>query len=162
LKKNLPLARSARLIVKELPDEVLVYDLETDKAYCLNQTAARVWMNCDGLKTVAQVRELMETETGSTVPEEMVWLALEQLEKSHLLDRSRAEPFHPVGKSRREVMRRIGMTAVALPLIISITAPLASAQGSPCRTINQTCSAAQRCCLPLHCDDNNGTFVCQN
>ena len=32
----LPVARQKDLIVRELSDEVLVYDLNTDKAHCLN------------------------------------------------------------------------------------------------------------------------------
>ena len=38
--KTLPLARRARIIVKKLRDEVLVYDLDRDKAHCLNRPAA--------------------------------------------------------------------------------------------------------------------------
>lgn len=37
-----PLARSEGLVIQEMPDEVLVYDLETNKAHCLNETAAFV------------------------------------------------------------------------------------------------------------------------
>ena len=40
---QLPRARTSELIVKELPDETLVYDLANDKAHCLNHTAALVW-----------------------------------------------------------------------------------------------------------------------
>jgi len=40
---QLPLARKDQLIVKEVDDEVLVYDLKTDQAHCLNKTAALVW-----------------------------------------------------------------------------------------------------------------------
>jgi len=80
VKQISPIARKKSLIIKELPTETLVYDLETDKAHCLNETAARVWKNCDGQQTVAQLRELTEQETNSPVPEEMVWLALDQLE----------------------------------------------------------------------------------
>jgi hypothetical protein len=104
---------------------------------------------------------LMEKETGSSVPNDVVWLALDQLEKFHLLDRSRAEQIHLAGRSRREVVRRIGIAAAALPVIISITAPTANAQAS-CRTLNQTCSAIRPCCPGLTCQSNNGTFVCQN
>ncbi len=43
-----PLARKADLVTKEVADEVLVYDLKSHKAHCLNQTAALVWKYCDG------------------------------------------------------------------------------------------------------------------
>jgi hypothetical protein len=53
--KTLPLARRARIIVKKLRDEVLVYDLDRDKAHCLNRAAAAVWQCCDGRTTPAQI-----------------------------------------------------------------------------------------------------------
>ena len=61
---QVPKARQEQLIVKELPDELLIYDLQSDKAHCLNETAALVWKNCDGHKTVEQLRELMEENAG--------------------------------------------------------------------------------------------------
>ena len=43
-----PLARKEGLVIQELPVEVLVYDLDRDKAHCLNETAAMVWRKCNG------------------------------------------------------------------------------------------------------------------
>src|SRR6266545_4517244 len=125
---GLPLSRQNSLIVKRLPDEVLVYDLERDKAHCLNKTAATIWENCDGKRTVAQLRELLENEINLTVPEEVVWLALDQLEKYRLLDQAPTQPIQLAGITRRELVRRIGIAAVTFPLIISIVAPSAQAQ----------------------------------
>ncbi|MDQ5844969.1 MAG: PqqD family protein, partial [Acidobacteriota bacterium] len=57
--KALPLARQSSLIVKELEDETLVYDQETDQAHCLNETAALVWKNCDGRNSVNEIARLL-------------------------------------------------------------------------------------------------------
>ena len=38
-----PRARTEGLVVTELPDELLVYDLERHRAHCLNPTAALVF-----------------------------------------------------------------------------------------------------------------------
>ncbi|MEK6283391.1 MAG: PqqD family protein [Acidobacteriota bacterium] len=130
MKQLLPVARSKNLIVKELPDETLIYDLDSDKAHCLNQTAALVWKNCDGRKTVAQLSEQMEGETNSKVPEEMVWLALAQLEESHLLESPLARPARLAGMNRRQLVRTIGIAALTLPVILSIVAPTAAQVGS--------------------------------
>ena len=46
MKDQHPSKRTGRLIVREIPGEVLVYDLVRDKALCLNQTAAAVWNLC--------------------------------------------------------------------------------------------------------------------
>ena len=123
MKQISPLARKKSLIIKELPTETLVYDLETDKAHCLNETAARVWKNCDGKQTVAQLCELMEKETNSPVPEEMVWLALDQLEQFRLLETPLNHPAHLSGMSRRQMIRLVGTAAIAVPVITSILAP---------------------------------------
>ena len=45
---RLPHARTDNLVIRELDDETLVYDMERDEAHCLNQTAALVWKQCDG------------------------------------------------------------------------------------------------------------------
>ncbi|MBC8032272.1 MAG: PqqD family peptide modification chaperone [Pyrinomonadaceae bacterium] len=66
---------------RELADETLIYDLATDQAYCLNLTAARVWKNCDGERTVAQLGELLKVDADAPVPDDIIWLALDQLEK---------------------------------------------------------------------------------
>ena len=129
-RNQVPKARKEQLIVKELPDELLIYDLQRDKAHCLNETAALVWKNCDGRKTVDQLRELMEENAGSPVPEEMVWLALDQLETFRLLDEAALKPVQFAGMSRRDMVRRVGIAAIALPVILSIVAPTAQAQAS--------------------------------
>ena len=127
---QVPKARHEQLIVKELPDELLIYDLKHDQAHCLNETAALVWKNCDGHKTVDQLRELMEDNAGSPVPEEMVWLALDQLETFRLLDKAMVKPAQFAGMNRRDMVRRVGFAAIALPVILSIVAPTAQAQAS--------------------------------
>ncbi len=43
-----PIARKKDVVVQELPDEVLIYDLKSNKAMCLNEISAFVWHNCDG------------------------------------------------------------------------------------------------------------------
>ncbi|HZH35571.1 MAG TPA: hypothetical protein VEX64_12070 [Pyrinomonadaceae bacterium] len=40
--KNIPKARENDLVVQELKDEVLIYDLKINKAYCLNETSAAI------------------------------------------------------------------------------------------------------------------------
>src|SRR5689334_6352987 len=100
-----PLARAERLVVRELAEEVLVYDLGTHKAVCLNSTAAAVWRLCDGRRTASDIRRALEKTSGGAVPEELVWLALEQLGRDKLLDARVARPTELAGLTRREMMR---------------------------------------------------------
>ena len=141
---QLPLARKDELIVKEVDDELLVYDKQTDEAHCLNNTAAQVWRNCDGEKSIADIQVSVENEVGKQVDEELVWLALDQLERSKLLDR--VPPTAPIlsGMNRRQLMRTIGLTAAAIPLVTSIVAPSAvsatSVCGAPCDPVTNQCT----------------------
>ena len=49
--QKMPQARRSGLIIQEVDSEILIYDQETDKAHCLNPTAAKVWNYCDGETT---------------------------------------------------------------------------------------------------------------
>ncbi|MFY9607512.1 MAG: PqqD family protein [Blastocatellia bacterium] len=122
------LARREDLVVQELPDEVLVYDLTQHKAHCLNQTAAFVWNHCDGQTTPAGIAALMEEEWRKPVSEDVVWLALKQLSKADLLQKRAVRQGETVNFSRRDVMRKLGLAAaVTLPMVTSIIAPTAAA-----------------------------------
>ncbi len=153
-----PKARKNKLIVKELPGEVLIYDENNHQAHCLNETAALVWKFCDGQTSIPKMTRMLEKEMSIAVPEQTVWLALKQLEGSHLLDMSGSQQAWIPQTSRRAVMRTIGIAAVALPLITSITNPTAAAAAS-CGAIGQSCTGAPQgtCCPGLFC---NGRF-CQ-
>jgi len=148
MNQNLPIARKDSLIVKELPDETLVYDTQRDKAHCLNSTAALVWKNCDGKKTVHQLRQLMEQDAGARVPEEMVWLALDQLKQFNLLETPVTQPPRFANMSRRQMIRVAGTAAIAAPVIFSIVAPRAAEAQSP--------GGPGACCTsPSNCQSNN-------
>jgi len=141
----LPLARAEALVIKELEDEVLVYDLERNKAHCLNRMAAAVWKHCDGKMAVADIARRLESELKTPVDIEVVRLALRQLDKFHLLQKRATMPYLQHGLSRRELVRRIGVAAVLLPTIISISAPTAKAQAS-CKPLGATCLTSTDCC----------------
>jgi len=71
-------------IVRQLSDEFIVYDKETNHAHCLNQIAADVWRLCDGKKTVAEITRSME-KAKPPVEEGLVWMTLRKLSKAGLL-----------------------------------------------------------------------------
>src|SRR5438093_99206 len=88
--KKLPRARKEGLLIQELPEEVLVFDLSTAKAHCLNHTAALVWRRCDGKTSIAEVTKLLQKEGGTHVDAGVVLLALDQLEKARLIEEGSA------------------------------------------------------------------------
>ena len=131
-KNNQPLARARRedLVVQEMPDEVLVYDLKSYRAHCLNETAAFVWNHCDGKTSAPELAALMEKHWSKPVDEGVVWLALKQLSRAELLEERVVPNGDAMRASRRAVLRKLGAVAAMTPLVISIVAPTASAGAS--------------------------------
>lgn len=149
----LPKARRKGIISKEVDGELLIYDLDRDKAHCLNPSAAAIWKLCDGRTTTDQISNSLLKDKGRAVDERIVWLALTELRRTHLLEEDdwiQPGPQTILGMSRREAVRRIGLgAAIALPVVISITAPTA-VQASSCVQEGGTC-AAPDCCAGLIC-----------
>ena len=141
----LPTARRARLVVRELAEEVLVYDEGAHRAHCLNRTAALVWKHCDGKTTVSGIAGRVGAELSAPVSDEVVWLALDQLAEFDLLAPRALRTKPPDLISRRRMLRRLGIAAtISLPLITSIVSPTAQAQSSPCSPSN--CNGTMTCC----------------
>lgn len=144
-----PIARKEKLVVQEMPDEVLVYDLESNKAHCLNQTAAFVWKNCDGSNSISDIAVDLERISGNKISDDLIWLAIDQLSERNLLEKEVKSEF--AGESRRTVLKKIGLASViALPIIASLTAPTAA--------LAVACSGVVASCLGCPdgtpCDDN--------
>ncbi len=149
----MPRARQDELVVEELQDETLVYDLKRHKARCLNRTAALVWQHCDGQTSVAEVAALLEEQLATPTDEAVVWMALDRLGRAHLLSEPVTLPADRAQYSRREVLRtlrRVAGISLLLPVIESIVAPRAAAQAS-CVT---SCVGIPNCtpCKPPGCN----------
>lgn len=151
---QLPRLRAHALVIHDLPDEVLIYDCERDQAHCLNQTAALVWRACDGRLAPDEIARKLTAELNGPISEDLVLLALAQLEKFHLLEpsKSHSPPYPSI--SRRQMVRTLGVAGgVALPLITSIVAPT-PAQAATCIPPNAPCSPSVFCCSPLGCNNS--------
>jgi coenzyme PQQ synthesis protein D (PqqD) len=144
-----PRARKDRLIVHELPDELLIYDLDRDRAHCLNETAAFVWQRCDGRNSTQEIAQALGKNANRQVDEKIVWLAIDQLARNHLLAVSPPRPFAIANMNRREVMRALGITAaVIIPVVASIVAPT-PAQAATCLPNGAACGSSAQCCSGL-------------
>src|SRR6266511_2837603 len=107
-KSGYPKARRDGLVLRELPEELLVYNTETHDAHCLNTTAAFVWKQCDGTTGVPEVADRVRAEFGAEIDEEVVWVALEDLWKRQLLEGEPA-PAREGTMSRSQALRRAGI-----------------------------------------------------
>jgi len=145
-----PLARAEELVVQELPDEVLVYDLKQHKAHCLNQTAAFVWNHCDGRSTPDQIAKLMEQEWHSPISEDAVWFTLNKLSNADLLHQKITLPQAKAGISRRSAIRRLGLGALMIPAVMTIVSPTAMAGASippACQNCIKAITSASQCVI---------------
>lgn len=154
---RLPRARTENLVIRELEDETLVYDEERDEAHCLNLSAAMVWKLCDGKTMDQQAVRSLQRQLGESVDTGFVWLAVKQLQKFHLVDRSGTVP----SASRRELIVKYAPAALALPVIMSISAPT-PAQAASCVGGEQPCViGGTPCCSGSFCvETTNGSGVC--
>lgn len=144
----LPLARHEDLLVEELPEELLVYDLKSFRAHCLNRAAAIVWRACDGRTTVEEMARRVGEKLEIPQDDTVVRLALAQLRKARLMETPLARDEPRV--SRRDVLRRLGIAAALLPLVHTIVAPDAMAAS------NAISPAACSALLPPSC----GGLIC--
>jgi hypothetical protein len=157
VENQMPCARKERLVIQDLPDELLIYDLESHRAYCLNRTAALIWQSCDGRRTVDEMAQVLEKKIAYPVDESLIWFALERLGRYQLLEERVELPVLKEGMTRRELARKLGFaTAALVPLITSIVAPTA-AQTATCGALGSSCLTNARCCSKLCI---NGTCVC--
>jgi hypothetical protein len=131
-----PLARTDELVVEELGDELLIYDLRTDAAHSLDAQAAAVWRACDGAASPAEIAATTGI-AGAGVDH-----ALRELAERDLVEA-------PAEHSRREALK-IGATAgaigVAIPVVRSIVAPTAAQAQSGCVPDGGSCQTSTDCC----------------
>lgn len=154
---QVPTARVAGLVVQEVPNEVLVYDVVRNKAHCLNQTAAMIWKSCDGRNSVSDIAKLVGSQTGQTVSDDLVWLAIDQFNESDLLEMEIETKF--AGRSRRDAIKKIGMAAmIGLPIVASLVAPRNAMAAVSCEcAVPGDCLAQTTCPSTVNC---NGSGLC--
>jgi hypothetical protein len=144
---DFPQARTDGMVVREMADELLVYDTARDRAHCLNRTAALTWQHCDGQTNTREIALKLSRELSTTVSEEIVLFALAQLQKEGLLVEPEQMPAAIWSRmSRREMVRTLGVAAaVAVPVVSSILAPNA-AQAATCLPTGSACTTGAQCC----------------
>jgi hypothetical protein len=153
-----PQTRRRGLLLRELPDELLVYDQERHRAHCLNRTAALIFRHADGSRTVDELELLL----GQGAARGVVGQTLAQLDEAGLLEATLEDEQQPAGIDRRDAVRRMGIAAaILLPAVVSIVAPtpaeaaatcVASCVGQPAGTSCDHCGAGTQCPSVFQCD----------
>ncbi len=172
-----PVASREGLLVRELGQELVVYDLERHEAHCLNRTAAFVFTHNDGRMTAGQIADRLQAELNVAADEDLVWLAIRQLDEAGLLGRTPPRP-ELESRSRRDAVRRIGLGAAALlPVVTSILVPTPAEaaatcipaascsggnSGQPCYRFSASSCGPTCSCAPGSCSSNCCDSVPQN
>lgn len=108
--------KSCDLVVKSLPDgSRIIVNSNNETVFAMNATAGAAWDACADPVTLAGVTEKMQRSFDSNVTQELAEAAVLQLEEKKLVTISGVAPK----TSRREVLA--GLSAVALPLVVSLT-----------------------------------------
>jgi hypothetical protein len=121
-----PHARQEELLLTEVGDELVVYDLERHRVHQLNRTAALVWRGCNGHRSVADLTKLLQRKLDPAADEALVWKPLERLAKARLLREPSARPASSARLTRRQALRKLSRSAALVflaPVVTSITAP---------------------------------------
>ena len=121
---------SEDLILEELRDELMIYDSRRNQAFCLNQTAAFVWKHSDGNTPVAEMADKLGQQLDAAVDEQVIWFALDQFSKDGLLAPSTILPGSVAGITRRMLLKKMGVGAIALPAVTSLFISPAKAHAS--------------------------------
>lgn len=156
MKRKYPQSRKDNLVVQETNGEVLIYDLNDNRAFCLNETSALVWNLCDGKSSISDISSSISKQLKTPANEGLIWLALEQLKKENLIVNEITTPAGYEGLSRREVIKKVGLgSMIALPIVSSLIAPTGAMSASvACAGVRQcpqgnpqctTCTTAMSC-----------------
>ena len=129
-----PLARKNDIFTENLPEEVILYDKTNNQAHCLKKTAAAVWENCDGTRSVEDLAQIVEQKLGTPIDRDVVLLALEELEKAGLLESGVDVIPNAALASRREAVGKIALAGTALVVTMVAAAPSAHASQGPKKT----------------------------
>lgn len=143
----IPAARTDSLVTTETAGEVLVYDQASHHIHHLNHASVLVWQRCTGDATVEEIA------ARAGLPVESVRMAVGMLAAADLLERD--VPGLPRGTrgSRRALLRRAGVAAgIAIPAVVSVSAPLAAQTNSP--------SSGWRKCSNFGCHEVSCSLAC--
>jgi hypothetical protein len=166
-----PRARRGGLVVRDLPEETVVYDRDSHQAHCLNRTAALVFRSADGRRTVGDLARLLAAETGARVDHDVVRATLDRLREASLLEAGADNPgpsvvapagTAPANGSRREMLRRVGLGTVALlPVVTSILVPTPAEAANTCIRFDACPSANLQPCYNVDATIECPTAKCQ-
>lgn len=131
-------ARTKNVVVRDVDDEIVVVDLDTDEAHLLSSRTSLVWNAADGRPVESLFTLFIDEEPA--VREQLVWEALGRLADARLL----ATPIQlpTAGLTRRALLQRLGVAVIAIPAITTIVMADPAAAAFTCAG---PCTAQSNC-----------------
>lgn len=143
---NKPKTRNENIVVQEMENEILIYDLKTNKAFCLNETSAMIYNLCDGKNSVAEINQALNKTLNQPISEDLIWLALDNFKKESLFEEGEQIEIKFKGLNRRQVIKKVGLASmVVLPIVSSIVAPTAAHAASGLAALFAACTTPTDC-----------------
>jgi Coenzyme PQQ synthesis protein D (PqqD) len=142
-----PKARNSDLLTEEIDGELLIFDVLSNRAHCLNRSAAAIWQHCDGSRSLGALATHLFPALERTEGEQLVRVGVERLRRRRLLEDSTVEPM--VDLSKRHMIKKMAMMAaaagIAAPIVSSVLAPT-PAYAVSCLPRGMVCSSGVNCC----------------
>jgi hypothetical protein len=148
-----PRSRRERVVAQPFGDDLLLYDLDSNRAHCLNAPAAFVWNACDGTQNERDLSVALSERFGLPQDSRVLLSTLQALDDAGLMltactKVTVAARHKPRAQSRRQALRALCAGALLVPSVLSITAPTA-AQLLSCAGFGQPALPGLPCCLGL-------------
>lgn len=149
-----PSARVDDLVITESGQDLLVFDSVSNELHHLDALSATVWRQLDGQATEQDILESTRESLGEHVTADSIDLAIVALGKANLLSGQVPTVMSDGASSRRRFLKRAGLAA-SVPVIASVTAPLAAhaATVSNCPAVDTECTTIGD---TICCDCGNG------
>ena len=124
-----PKVRRDELTIREVGQELVLYDARHQCAHRLNKAAAPILQASDGTRTVDQIALLLSQDLDIKERSELVWMTLQDLSQADLLTAAIIPPGNS-DRTRRNLLHKAAMIGLTLPVVESVIAQSAKAHAS--------------------------------
>src|SRR5271167_1121318 len=121
IKPENPIAKSENLLVEDVAGELLIYDTSTNRAHCLNESAAAIWRHCDGNRSIDSLANHLFPKLEASDARQLVGVGVERLRRRRLVEGT-ATGAPIVDMSKRQLLKKVAVLAAAA----GVMAPLVS------------------------------------
>ena len=149
-----PRTKDNGLVCTQVAQELVIYHEETETAHALSEQAVKVWLRCDGTKTVKEIIEALVAEEAFSEADalRLATSSVKQFFEAGLLDESNLPSrVH----DRRDFIELAGKVAM-FPVLTSVLVPKPAAAQSSMIMGPACCTTFTTTITPGQCNDVDG------